>query len=105
MLVQELLQQILETQREQGELLAAATTTVSSMNRQLFGNGQPGVIKELQTKIEVVERTASDELTRVNAEVIRLDKKFVWFGGATSGIAWTIAIGTKFLFNKLGWWN
>lgn len=44
---------------EQYEDLITTKTLVQDMHHSLFGNGQPGVIKDLQVKIEGLEKTKS----------------------------------------------
>ncbi len=44
---------------EQYEDLIETKTLVKEMHHYLFGNGQPGIIKEIQTKIDRLEKTKS----------------------------------------------
>ena len=43
------------TPEDQSELLISIKTTLDRMDHELFGNGQPGKLRELDTKIQLLD--------------------------------------------------
>lgn len=48
------------TPEQQAEILISMKTTLERMDHELFGNGQPGRLKELDTKIQDLDDKVED---------------------------------------------
>jgi len=60
------------------EDVASIKTILDTMNRRLFGNGQPGYIQDMDTRIDVLEK----DRAKASGIMWVLGVLFSFFGGA-----------------------